>query len=273
MGRHFDNDASSFDHEQYDAGRDFSGRGPRGGGRRRQRGGFGPGPGGWAQWGDPGSGGHRGRGPGGPGAPVPPPWLAGLFGMGRPERGRGPRVRRGDVRSAILDVLREAGEGEESPNGYQVIQRITERSGGVWKPSPGSVYPTVQQLQDEELVELDEARGRRALRLTARGARWCAEHADELAAVWAPFDRPGAGAGEGAPGSGGHADLKSEIGQVMSAVWQIVSAGSETQRAAAVDVLVEARRGLYGILADGPNPGGAEDEEPEELDDTDGTDR
>jgi DNA-binding PadR family transcriptional regulator len=222
----------------------------------RQRGGFGPGA--WGQWGEPHRG-HRG-GPGGPG--MPPPWVAGLFGMGRPEGGRGPRVRRGDVRSAILDVLRTAAEREENPNGYQVIQQITERSGGAWKPSPGSVYPTVQQLQDEELVELDDAEGRRALRLTATGATWCAEHADELAAVWAPFDRH-AEAGAAAAGETG-ADIKAEIGQVMGAVWQIVSAGSEHQRKAAVDVLVEARRSLYGILADGPSADVAEEPDPDE---------
>lgn len=208
--------------------------------------------GGWAQWGEPFRGGR--------GAPVPPPWLTGLFGQGaRPGSGRGPRVRRGDVRSAILDVLRAADEGGESPNGYQVIQQITERSGGAWRPSPGSVYPTVQQLQDEGLVDLDEEHGRRALRLTAAGRSYCSEHADELAAVWAPFDRgsePGdAGAhGERAGHGAHHADLKAEIGQVMSAIWQIVTNGSDAQRSAAVEVLVEARRRLYGILADGPEP-------------------
>lgn len=221
--------------------------------QRRNRGDFGPGPwGAWGGgWGEPGRGGRHGFG-GHAGHGGPPPWLVGLFGQGRPEPGRGPRVRRGDVRSAILDVLRAANEREESPNGYQVIQQITERSGGVWKPSPGSVYPTVQQLLDEELVESDEA-GRRGMRLTAKGAAWCEEHADELAAVWVPFDRrkEAEAAGDGAqPGS---ADIKAEIGQVMSAVWQIVTAGSEGQRRAAVDVLVEARRSLYGILADGPD--------------------
>jgi DNA-binding PadR family transcriptional regulator len=190
--------------------------------------------------------GHHHRRGGGPGGP--PPWLAGLLGMGRPDSGRGPRVRRGDVRSAILDVLRVANEREESPNGYQVIQQITERSGGAWSPSPGSVYPTIQQLEDEGLVETDEGRGRRALRLTDAGASYCNENADELAAVWAPFERA-----ESA-WSGEHADIKAEIPQVMSAVWQIVTSGDEAQRRAAVEVLVEARRKLYGILADGPAP-------------------
>ena len=62
------------------------------------------------------------------------------------EQRRGPRVRRGDVRSAILDVLRAAEESGEQVNGYQVIQQISERSEGAWRPSPGSVYPTIQQL-------------------------------------------------------------------------------------------------------------------------------
>lgn len=249
MGHHHD-------FQQYDD-RDPIGRGDRGARRRQHRGGpWGPGGpwGGWAQWGDAARGGR-----GGPG--MPPPWLAGLFGMGGPQPGRGPRARRGDVRSAILDILRSAAEREESPNGYQVIQQIAERSGGAWKPSPGSVYPTVQQLQDEGLVELDEARGHRALRLTEDGIAWCTEHGEELAAVWGPFDR---GQPAGAQQHGDHADIKSEIGQVMSAVWQIVTAGSDAQRRGAVEVLVEARRKLYGILADGPAPDDVADDPAED---------
>jgi DNA-binding PadR family transcriptional regulator len=174
---------------------------------------------------------------------------------GRPDAGRGPRVRRGDVRSAILDVLRAAAEAGDQLNGYQVIQQIEERSGGAWKPSPGSVYPTAQQLQDEGLIESDDDRGRKTLGLTAAGATYVVEHADELAAVWRPFDRTDHKAGE-------YADLKPEIGQVMGAVWQIVTQGSESQRQAAVDVLVDTRRRLYGILADGHEAGdGNEDVE------------
>jgi DNA-binding PadR family transcriptional regulator len=175
----------------------------------------------------------------------PPPWVAGLFGMGSQRgSGRGPRVRRGDVRSAILDVLRTAAESGEQLNGYQVIQQIGERSGGAWKPSPGSVYPTIQLLHDEGLLETDDEMGRKSLRLTTQGATYVTERADDLAAVWRPFDRSDRQAGE-------YADLKPEIGQVMGAVWQIVTQGSETQRQAAIDVLVETRRKLYGILADG----------------------
>jgi DNA-binding PadR family transcriptional regulator len=169
-------------------------------------------------------------------------------------------VRRGDVRLAILAVLQEAAASGEPINGYQVIQQIAERSDGAWRPSPGSVYPTIQQLQDEGLVEVDDERGRRALRLTDAGVTYAEDRADELAEVWAPFDRASRRAT-----SGGSADLKSEIGQVMSAVWQIVTQGSESQRRAALAVLVEARRALYGVLADGTGPRPDEaDAEPDE---------
>ncbi|HTW16104.1 MAG TPA: PadR family transcriptional regulator [Nocardioides sp.] len=213
---------------------------------------------------------HRGRGGrGGPfdgpwqgggfgggfgGRQGPPPWVAGLFGLDQGERRRGPRVRRGDVRSAILDVLRSAQEGEPI-NGYQVIQQITERSGGAWRPSPGSVYPTIQQLQDEGLVEVDESSKRRTVRLTEDGEAYVAERGDELAAVWTPFeDREREERSD-------FADLKPEIGQVMGAVWQIVTTGSESQRRAAVDVLVDTRRRLYGILAEGDTEGTEEADE------------
>ncbi|WP_205471843.1 PadR family transcriptional regulator [Nocardioides sp. SYSU D00038] len=194
-------------------------------------------------------GGGRGR-RGGPWAHLghqgPPPWVAGLFGLDEPGQRRGPRARRGDVRAAILDVVATAARAEEEVNGYQVIQQITDRSAGAWRPSPGSVYPTVQQLQDEGLLEVDDERGRRSLRLTSAGQDYVAANADELAAVWAPFERREREAAE-AP----YGDLKPEIGQVMSAVWQIVTSGSESQKRAAVGVLVDTRRRLYGILADG----------------------
>lgn len=191
-------------------------------------------------------GGSRGRRGG------PPPWLSEMLGFtGAPERPqqRSPRVRRGDVRTAIIDVLHRARTADEAINGYQVIQEIAELSHGEWRPSPGSVYPTIQQLQDEGLVESDDERGRRTIRLTDAGVAWAEGHAADVAAVWAPFARvevPPAGEQEG-----GQADIKSEIPQVLSAVWQLATQGSDQQRRAALDVLVDTRRRLYGILADG----------------------
>jgi DNA-binding PadR family transcriptional regulator len=200
----------------------------------------------WQGWaGAPGWG--RPSGHSGPGGP--PPWLQGLLGFGQPEpQGRSPRVRRGDVRTAILDILRAAGEAEDPVNGYQVIQQIAERSQGAWRPSPGSVYPTIQQLEDEGLVEADDERGRKTIRLTEAGNAYVADHVEELAAVWAPFDRDR----PEQPSELG--DVKSEIGQVLSAAWQIITQGSPAQRQSALGVLADTRRRLYGILADGNDP-------------------
>ncbi len=195
-------------------------------------------------WGSADGRGNRGAG-------GPPPWLQEIFGFAgatqRPARS-GPKVRRGDVRTAIIDVLHRARTADEPINGYQVIQEISELSNGEWRPSPGSVYPTVQQLQDEGLVETDDERGRRTIRLTDQGVAWANEHAGDLAAVWAPFAPPERSSEEP---SGQGADIKSEIGQVVSAVWQLGTQGSDQQRRAALDVLVDTRRRLYGILADG----------------------
>ena len=165
-----------------------------------------------------------------------------LFGVGDPGR-RGPRVRRGDVRSAILDVVREAEAEQREVNGYQVIQRIAERSQEQWRPSPGSVYPTIAQLEDEGLLASDPGTGRRSLALTEEGRRHVAEHAEELAAVWAPF-------AEDAAPEDASGDLKAELGRFMSAVWQTKATGTPAQQAAALEVVTEARRRLYRVLAD-----------------------
>ncbi|WP_107705630.1 PadR family transcriptional regulator [Nocardioides allogilvus] len=196
----------------------------------------------------------------------PPPWVQGLLGWGgapgATPSSPGPRAKRGDVRLAILSVVAEAARREEPINGYQVIQQIAERSDGAWRPSPGSVYPTIQQLQDEGLVEADDARGRRTLQLTAEGQAYVAAHTTDLEAVWAPYERATQRATTGTSG-----DLKSEIGQMMSAVWQIVTQGSDAQRKAAIGVLVDTRRALYGILADGAAPTGRGPDGADEPDD------
>ena len=211
--------------------------GPPGGGHGGGQGGS-P----WGSWGSqpwgqsPWGGASWGRG----GRSGPPPWVAGLFGLAQTDQQRAPRARRGVVRAAILDVL----QGEPL-NGYQVISAISERTGGAWKPSPGSVYPTISQLEDEGLVEADDERGRRTLRLTDAGREYVAANADELAGVWEPF------AERERPEGGDFAALKPEIGQVMNAVWQIISTGTDQQRRDAIDVLIETRRKLYGLLAEG----------------------
>jgi DNA-binding PadR family transcriptional regulator len=137
----------------------------------------------------------------------------------------------------VLDVL-----ATQPMNGYQVIQEIAERTGGIWKPSPGSVYPTVQQLEDEGLVEGVASERRRLLQLTDEGRKYVEEHPDEMAATWQAFEQ----AVEEEP-----SDLKPAIGQVMGAVWQIVTTGTRQQRAEAAEILADTRRRLYGLLAEG----------------------
>ena len=163
------------------------------------------------------------------------------------------------MRVAILAVL-----AEEPLNGYQVIQQISERTDGAWRPSPGSVYPTISQLEDEGLIEGDDERGRRTLRLSDAGREYLSTHAEEVAEVWAPFESEGR---SGRP-QGDAADftsLKPEIGRVMNAAWQIISTGTDEQRRDAIGVLVEARRGLYRILADHPGDDGEVDVLEEDL--------
>jgi len=172
----------------------------------------------------------RGFGPGfGPGGP-------GFGGFGPGFGPRGPqRASRGDVRSAILSLLAEA-----PSNGYGLIKAIAEKSGGVWRPSPGSVYPTLQQLVDEELI-VSTGDGRRTeFELTESGTAYVAEHADELAAAWK------ATAGRSAADS----EFQESLGKLMGVVQQFRFAATDEQRTQAVEKLDEARRALYLILAD-----------------------
>ena len=145
------------------------------------------------------------------------------------------RKRRGDVRIAILSLL-----GEKPSNGYGLIKEITDRSGGTWYPSPGSVYPTLQQLVDEELIEATGEGKRTEFQLTANGKEWVDAHADELAQVWQSADaRIEADAG-----------LHESIAKLMGVIHQLRFAASDAQRAKAIATLDETRRALYAILAD-----------------------
>lgn len=189
--------------------------------------------GGAGPWGQqPGQrGGHWGGPWGGP------PWVR-----------RGPKARRGDIRAAILAVL-----ADQPMNGYQIIQEVAERSGGMWKPSPGSIYPTLQQLEDEGLVRAEDESGRRTYRLTDEGRDYVSTNADEVRAPWEAMSPT-----EDDDVNG----LRPLIGQAAAALWQILATGSPEQQARAREVLSDTRRRLYGILADG-----------NEDDDVDGGDR
>jgi DNA-binding PadR family transcriptional regulator len=146
---------------------------------------------------------------------------------------RSHRARRGDVRGAILALL-----AEEPMHGYEMIQRLEERTGGRWRPSAGSIYPTLQLLEDEGLVSAEEIDGRRVVKLTDQG-RKAAEEREGEKARW-----------QGDDSESPIGDLRSVAFQVAAAVRQVAHAGTEEQLTRAVEVLAETRKKLYSILAE-----------------------
>jgi DNA-binding PadR family transcriptional regulator len=157
------------------------------------------------------------------------------FGPGGP--GRRGKARRGDVRTAVLLLL-----AEEPRNGYQLMQEIEQRSDGAWRPSAGSMYPAIQQLEDEGLVRSEDDGGRTLLHLTDAGreaveardaeqpAPWeqmADDVTDEVRAMWGTFR------------------------EIASALVQITQTGTDAQRAEARRLLADTRRALYLMLADG----------------------
>jgi DNA-binding PadR family transcriptional regulator len=157
---------------------------------------------------------------------------------GGPGWGRGPRARRGDVRAALLLLLEE-----EPRNGYQLIQAIEQRTGGVWRPSPGAVYPALQQLEDEGLVRAEEADGRRVFQLTDEGRAYVEENRERLRAPWDAVTEAG---------TGDVGELRQLVFGLFAAVRQVAHAGTEQQIAEAKRILGEARRALYRTLAEEP---------------------
>lgn len=190
---------------------------------------------------------HRGRGRFGPAMMGPPsagpPFGGAPFG-GPPFGGGRGRKRRGDVRAALLLLL-----VDEPRNGYQMMQAIEELSGGRWRPSPGSIYPTLAQLEDEGLIKGTERDGTKLFEITEAGQAHLAERHDQ-APPWASED-------EGAA----FTDLRSQIKQIAIAAAQVMQAGDERQVARAGEALAEARRRIYLILADenDPDPGAEDD--------------
>lgn len=152
------------------------------------------------------------------------------------EKRAGSRMGRGDVRAAVLALL-----SETPMHGYQIIREIEERSGGSWKPSAGSVYPTLQLLSDEGLINAEESNGRKTYSLTEEGREVAAEAG---AAPWSS----GAGGASGAAGFGALPKAGVELAQAAA---QVGRSGSAEQIHEAVVVLDEARRRLYSILAQG----------------------
>ncbi|NRQ39426.1 helix-turn-helix transcriptional regulator [Nonomuraea sp. NN258] len=147
----------------------------------------------------------------------------------------GPKVRRGDVRAALLALL-----AEQAKNGYQMIQDIEERSAGVWRPSPGSVYPALQQLEDEGLVIGDESGGSRTYRLTEQGR----EHAGRQRGAPAPWDE----VARTVPAD--RHEVRLLWAQLNEAFGHLMRTADDRQVAAAKNLIKQTRRAVFQILAE-----------------------
>jgi DNA-binding PadR family transcriptional regulator len=184
--------------------------------------GYGPGPGpGWGR-----------RGPGGRG------------------RGRGRRGRRGDVRTAVRALL-----AERPMHGYEMIQELDARTGGLWKPSPGSVYPTLQMLEDEGLIASDKTEGRKRFSLTDAGQEAAAAAAANP--PWADIADDTVAAAQ---------DLRRASVGIMTALAEVNLAGTAGQQARALELLNATKRKLYAILAeDDPEEATPQDAPPQDA--------
>jgi DNA-binding PadR family transcriptional regulator len=160
----------------------------------------------------------RGFSPG----PFGPPWM------------QRTRAGRGDVRTAILTLL-----AEEPMHGYQLIQKMSERTDGMWQPSAGSIYPNLQMLEDEGLIAAEESGGKRVYRLTEAGQAELEKRGGRSGAPWDTFNE---------------AEPMRELRQVglgvLGAVMQVAQAGNSRQLAQAREILAETRRSLYRLLAE-----------------------
>jgi DNA-binding PadR family transcriptional regulator len=175
----------------------------------------------------------RGFGPGGFGPGGFGPGF-GPGGRGGRRGGHGRRSRRGDVRAAILVLL-----AERPMHGYEIIQEVAERSQDLWKPSPGSVYPTLQLLVDEGLTVSTESEGSKKLfALTDAGK----EAAEKVATP--PWDEIADGVDPA------HLNLRAAIGQLFGAVAQSAHAATEEQQQRILDIVNNARREIYTILGE-----------------------
>lgn len=151
------------------------------------------------------------------------------------------------MRAAVLNLL-----NEQSLTGYQLMGAIEEKSQGLWKPGPGSIYPALQLLADEGLIALtgaDEA-GKKPYAITDEGKKYLAEHPEQTKAPWDRVTRDLQGV----------LSLRPELEQLAAAVRQAATVAAEEQQAKVKEVLTRARKEVYRILAadddeNGPTPG------------------
>jgi DNA-binding PadR family transcriptional regulator len=150
-------------------------------------------------------------------------------------RGGGMRARRGDVRAAVLALL-----AERPMHGYEMIKELEQRTGGAWTPSAGSIYPTLQMLEDEGLIRGEESDGKRRFALTEAGTAEQGEKAGEET----PWDSVRAGADPEA------IHLKDSVRKLHHAIGQVFHAADEAQQKQVRELLDESRRKIYAILAE-----------------------
>lgn len=159
-------------------------------------------------------------------------------GFGGPEgfgpRGAGKRARRGNIRFAVLSLLADGPD-----NGFGLMKQIEERTGGTWKPSSGSMYPTLQRLVDEGLIQPSEGEGN-AFELTDAGKTFVDEHAAEIGEAWERSEKRGEG----------NRELATAVHELMGAAHQVGQIATPEQRERATEIINSARKSLYGILAE-----------------------
>lgn len=162
--------------------------------------------------------------------------LPGGHGRGAHHGGRSRRSRRGNLRLAVLALLTE-----HPMHGYEMIQELEKRTSGFWRPSPGSIYPILQMLEEEGLIASQDVEGRRRFTLSDAG-RTEAESA--VSAEKAPWDEV---TGDIDPA---YVKMRTAVGQIHTAAMQVAESGAEQDKEKAVEILKDARRKLYAILAE-----------------------
>ncbi len=146
------------------------------------------------------------------------------------------RARRGAVVHATLELL-----AEKPRHGYEIIAELEERSGGAWRPSPGSIYPALKRLAMKGLVEAQEGDdGKRVFSITEAGRERLATIDESQPAPWERFAESGPG-------------LRPVVQELMSLARQVGRFGTENQRERALEILTTAKTELYAVMADAPD--------------------
>ena len=145
-------------------------------------------------------------------------------------------MRRGDIRTALLAVL-----AEEPGHGYDVMQTLEEKTGGAWRPSPGSVYPTLQLLEDEGMVRSVERDGKRIFEITDAGRTEVNRRVEDAGGL--PWELAGRTGGRGN-------ELRDAIGMLYLAAKQVTTTGDPGQSQRVLDIVNDARKKVYQLLAD-----------------------